>query len=180
MAEVAADWATRSGGERGFSMGRFDADYVAGQRCFLAWSGDRLVAFATFHATAEEWVLDLMRSASDMPDGTMHGLITQAIRAAGSEGVARFSLAAMLRKDVPVWDATLARLWRRFGTASFQRELWAADDAALYGRAEPCSADACGGGHHVAHPKSGKFACPNRRKSRPIRYAFAADRVLEI
>lgn len=103
MAEVAADWAARSGGERGFSMGRFDADYVAGQRCFLAWSGDRLVGFATFHATAEEWVLDLMRSASDMPDGTMHGLIAQAIRAAGSEGVARFSLAAMLRSDVPDW-----------------------------------------------------------------------------
>lgn len=54
MAEVAADWAARHGGERGLTTGRWSADYVAGQRVFLAEDAEgRLLAFATFHANAQ-------------------------------------------------------------------------------------------------------------------------------
>lgn len=95
MENVAQGWAERCGGERGFSMGRFTPEHVSAQRCFIAMQADRLVAFATFHSTEGEWVLDLMRSTEDMPDGTMHALVHEALIAAKAEGVERLSLAAM-------------------------------------------------------------------------------------
>lgn len=107
MAHIAADWAERSGGERGFTMGRFSPQAVARQSCFLGRHDGKLVAFATFHATPDEWALDLMRSASTMPDGTMHLLIEAALAAAAAEGVPRLSLAAMPREKMPGWLARL-------------------------------------------------------------------------
>lgn len=95
MARVSASWGERMGGERGFSMGRFSPDTLAAQRVFLAWRDERLVAFVTFHATRSEWVLNLMRSTGDMPDGTMHALVRAAIAAAAREHVGRLSLSAM-------------------------------------------------------------------------------------
>jgi phosphatidylglycerol lysyltransferase len=95
MAEIATSWSRSHGGERGFSMGRFDPAYVAGQQVFLAHAGDRLVAFATFHAAAGEWTLDLMRHCPDVPDGTMHALIAVAVDAARAYGIPRLSLAGL-------------------------------------------------------------------------------------
>ncbi len=95
MGRVAEEWTARCGGERGFSMGRFDPQYLENQHCYLAWREGRLVAFASFHVTEDEWALDLMRSADDTPDGTMHLLVTAAIRDAATVGVPRFSLAAI-------------------------------------------------------------------------------------
>jgi hypothetical protein len=91
MAEVAAAWAIAHGGERGFSIGRFAPDYVAGQRVYLARHGDRLVAFLTFHDGAREWTLDLVRALPDAPDGAAYALLAGAIgdaatRATGSAG----------------------------------------------------------------------------------------------
>ncbi len=95
MSKVARAWSRRSGGELGFSMGRFDPDYVRHQRCFLAWRQDQLIAFATFHTSDDDWCLDLMRSADHAADGTMHALLAAAIEDAASEGITRLSLAAM-------------------------------------------------------------------------------------
>ena len=102
MKTVSDAWALRNGGERGFSMGRFDPGYIASQACFLAWRGKKLVAFATFHTSEDEWCLDLMRSTDDAGDGTMHALIVAAIASAKDAGIVRFSLAAM-----PVMDPGL-------------------------------------------------------------------------
>lgn len=95
MAAVAAEWSEARGGERGFSMGRWSPAYVSGQRVFLARHGGRLVAFATVHASSGEWALDLMRSTSAAPDGTMHALVTAAVADAAAAGCPRFSLAAL-------------------------------------------------------------------------------------
>ncbi|PWK58604.1 phosphatidylglycerol lysyltransferase [Silicimonas algicola] len=95
MSRVAGNWTKRTGGERGFSMGRYCPDYLAGQRVWLARRDGRLVAFASFHIAKAEWCLDLMRNEADMPDGTMHALIAAALEAARAEGVRRVSLAAM-------------------------------------------------------------------------------------
>ncbi len=95
MARIAAEWATTRGGERGFSMGRWAPGYVAGQRLYLAHADGRLIAFASFHEGAREWVLDLMRAAEGAPDGTMHALVAEAIRDAAALGIARLSLAAL-------------------------------------------------------------------------------------
>ncbi|TNC68053.1 phosphatidylglycerol lysyltransferase domain-containing protein [Rubellimicrobium roseum] len=105
MEAVARDWAACHGGERGFSMGRFDPRLLGRQQVLLAWAGGRLVAFASFHTARNEWTLDLMRH-SGAPDGTMHALIAEAVIRARAAGVARLSLAA-----IP--EPTPGRSWLR-------------------------------------------------------------------
>lgn len=95
MEKVGALWSQQNGGERGFSMGRFDRDALRKQMCFLAYDGEDLVAFATFHKTPTNWCLDLMRSTESAPDGTMHTLIVSALQRAAELGVGEVSLAAM-------------------------------------------------------------------------------------
>jgi phosphatidylglycerol lysyltransferase len=95
MARVDAAWQARNGGARGGTMGRYCPAYVAGQLVLLARAGDRLVGFATFHRTRDEWCLDLMRSTGDAPDGAMHMAIVEALALARVAGVRRLSLAAV-------------------------------------------------------------------------------------
>ena len=92
---IAAEWAATHGGERGFSMGRYSRDYVARQRVYVAWRAGHPVAFASFHHTASEWTLDLMRHALNVPDGTMQSLVQAAIDDAARANIARLSLAAV-------------------------------------------------------------------------------------
>ena len=94
MRRVSEDWRARNGTERGFSMGRFAPDLLVRQRIVLAWQGDTLAGFASFHKTGEEWGLDLMRLSTDAPSGTMQSLIAAAISLAREKGVERVSLAA--------------------------------------------------------------------------------------
>lgn len=116
MALVATRWAARQGRERGWSMGRWDRDYVAGQRVLIARDGaGRLVAFVSFHASRGEWVLDLIRATDAPPDGTLYALIAAAIAVAKAEGVARLSLAAVPLRDLGL-PPPFAMLVRR-GTA---------------------------------------------------------------
>ncbi|WP_161555854.1 DUF2156 domain-containing protein [Mangrovicoccus ximenensis] len=94
MARINAGWADAHGGERGFSMGRFHPSILAHQRIYLAWQGTELCGFVSFHASAGEWTLDLMRPATDAADGTAHGLIHAALMDAKTLGIPRLSLAA--------------------------------------------------------------------------------------
>jgi phosphatidylglycerol lysyltransferase len=95
MAEVAREWAAATGGERGFSMSRFASAPLDQQAVFLAWSGNRLIAFISFHVSTTGWALDLVRHRGGAPDGTMHALVIAALEAARSAKVSRFSLAAV-------------------------------------------------------------------------------------
>ncbi len=109
---LARAWAQARGGERGFSMGRFAPDYLAGQMRMLAWHNGALAGFASFHANAAEWVLDLMRPAADAPDGTMQALVAEAIAEAARCGVARLSLAALPPLAAGI-DGPAAHIWRQ-------------------------------------------------------------------
>ncbi len=95
MDAVNALWIVDHGGERGFSMGRYTRDYVARQRVYLAWQNDAVIAFITLHETRGEWTLDLMRHCPKISDGTMHLLVSRAIKDAKQMGIARLSLAAV-------------------------------------------------------------------------------------
>ncbi|CUJ25906.1 Phosphatidylglycerol lysyltransferase [Cognatishimia activa] len=94
MAQISEAWEARNGGARGLSMGQFEASYVSGQAVFLAYLGEQLIGFVSFHKTSHEWCLDLMRATDDAPDGTMHLLVQTAIEAAKHENVSCVSLAA--------------------------------------------------------------------------------------
>lgn len=96
MEEVAAAWLSAHGRERGFSMGRWDRLYAAGQRVFLARATDgQLLGFVTFLVGRNNWVLDLVRFRPGTPDGTIYALIVAAIEAARWQEVAELSLAAV-------------------------------------------------------------------------------------
>lgn len=95
LCRIAKDWSAAHGGERGFSMGRFDASYLAGQRVYVACMGSKPIALASFHAGKTEWTLDLMRQTLCAPDGTMQALIVRAIADAATLNLSRLSLAAV-------------------------------------------------------------------------------------
>ncbi|MDC0737139.1 phosphatidylglycerol lysyltransferase domain-containing protein [Cognatishimia sp. SS12] len=94
MAEISSAWEAANGGARGLSMGQFEPGYITHQSVFLAYHQGALLGFVTFHATAHEWCLDLMRLRPGAPDGAMHLLVNSAILAAKDAGVPRLSLAA--------------------------------------------------------------------------------------
>lgn len=139
MAAVAREWALRHGGERGFSMGRFDPALLGRQRVVLAWSGEVLVGFATFHVARGEWALDLMRQGEGAPDGTMHRLVVEAVALARAAGAERLSLAAvtdlaetwpLLRRIVPCTQG-LAQFKGSFGPRLLPRYAAAPGPASL-------------------------------------------------
>ncbi len=116
LIEIAAAWANRMGGELGFSMGRFDLAYIRTQTCLVAKQRGAIIGFATFHSCQAEWVLDLMRQAANVPDGTMHALVHAAIGMAKNQRVPRFSLAA-LQSHHPIlskWQSDGGNGLRRF------------------------------------------------------------------
>jgi phosphatidylglycerol lysyltransferase len=115
LAEVARDWAASHGSERGFSMGRFDRRYLGHQRIYTARAGGRLLAFASFHDGTEEWVLDLMRHRTDVPDGTMYLLVATAIEDARRLGLPRLSLAAVPETAFPGRMSRAGHLLARLG-----------------------------------------------------------------
>jgi len=95
MSGIAQKWTTTHGGERGFSMGRYDTNYVAQQRVFLIWNQGNLCGFVTFQDHDTHWHLDLMRHVDDLPGGAMHLAIHTAINEAKSAGITTLSLAAV-------------------------------------------------------------------------------------
>ena len=101
MAAIDAAWCARQGGARGFSMGRFCPVYVAGQEVWLARQNGRLVGFITLHRGRFERTLDLMRQTDDAPGGTMHLIVTAALKQARCDGIARVSLAAVPGAALP-------------------------------------------------------------------------------
>lgn len=125
MERVAQDWARGPHKERGFSMGRWSADYAAGQRVFTAHSATgALCAFVTFHVADDEWTLDLLRVSAGCPDGTIYALICHALDHARAEGISRLSLAAVPQPDLGLtgWKQRVALrlMGRSAGLAQFK------------------------------------------------------------
>lgn len=127
LTEIAADWAKKHGGQRGFSMGRFAANYVAGQKVFVAYENGLPIAFVSFHTTSREWTLDLMRQVGGAPDGTMHALVVAAIDAAKGAAIPRISLAA-LPVDPTDLPGLITPIWRRYSEAGGLRQFKSAFD----------------------------------------------------
>jgi phosphatidylglycerol lysyltransferase len=120
LSALAVAWQELRGKERGFSMGRFAPDYLAGQRVYIAWQGQVPCAFASFHQGETEWTLDLMRYAGHLPGGTMQSLICAALADAGHAGVSRLSLAAVSLPEcgsTATWSAVARRFGKWLGAA---------------------------------------------------------------
>ncbi|APG46759.1 phosphatidylglycerol lysyltransferase domain-containing protein [Phaeobacter porticola] len=95
MAQIDAAWQAANGGAMGTTMGRFQPEYLAQQRVFIAWHDTKIVGFVSFHHSTTEWCLDLIRLLPDAPDGCCHALIRTAIAGAAEADVPRLSLASV-------------------------------------------------------------------------------------
>ncbi len=105
------------GGEKGFSVGRFDEDYLRRLPVAVVRREDRIIAFANLLVTGlkDEAALDLMRHSPDAPPGTMNFLMARILLHLQAEGYRRFGLgmspmAGMAeRSGAPKWQR-IARL----------------------------------------------------------------------
>ncbi|SFR48008.1 Uncharacterized conserved protein [Litoreibacter janthinus] len=111
--KIDRDWQAKNGPARGFSVGRFGKEIVSTQRVFTAYQDERPVAFVTFHYSKDRWVLDLVRSGRNCPDGAIYTLIAAAIDAAREQGVGTLSLcsAPLHLSDTPkTWVEYILRI----------------------------------------------------------------------
>lgn len=95
LAAISSAWLEdKAGEEKGFSLGSFDAAYLARCPVALVQAQDRIVAFANlWHAPAgRELSVDLMRHLPDAPKGTMDFLFIELFLWGRARGDTRFSL----------------------------------------------------------------------------------------
>ncbi|UKK82880.1 bifunctional lysylphosphatidylglycerol flippase/synthetase MprF [Sphingopyxis sp. BSN-002] len=118
---VSDDWlAAKKQREKAFSLGSFDAAYMAHFPCAVVRIDGRIVAFANILATENraEMSVDLMRHVEALPYGVMDFLFIRLMEYARGEGYRRFTLGiAPLsgidgRKLAPVWARGAAFLFR--------------------------------------------------------------------
>lgn len=111
--------------EKGFSLGRFDDDYMRRFPCGVVLSpGGAVVAFANLWATADrtELSIDLMRQGEDAPGGVMDFLFTELILWGQSQGYQQFSLGMAPLSGLsshplaPLWSRIAARIFHRGGS----------------------------------------------------------------
>ena len=92
---ISDDWlAAHGGAEKGFSLGRFDPDYIAGFPVAVARLEGEIVAFANLWPGAgqREIAIDLMRFSSDAPRSVMEYLFIACLLWAKEAGYRRFDL----------------------------------------------------------------------------------------
>ncbi|TCP36857.1 bifunctional lysylphosphatidylglycerol flippase/synthetase MprF [Sphingomonas sp. BK235] len=120
LATISDEWMRAKGHhEKGFSLGRFDPDYLRHFDMALVMVDDRIVAFANLWLTEgrQEASVDLMRHRADMPPGTMDFLFVHLIEWARERGYRRFSLGiAPLsgiagRRLAPAWARAAALIF---------------------------------------------------------------------
>lgn len=113
LAAVSDSWlAHHRAKEKGFSLGAFDADYIAGQPVAILKVGGQIVAFANILVTdtLAEGSVDLMRFSPDAPKGSMDFLFVSLMESLRDRGFKTFNLGmAPLaglseRRSSPVWD----------------------------------------------------------------------------
>lgn len=121
ISPISAQWLAAKGhGEKGFSLGRFDPDYLAEFAMAVVRQEDSIVAFANLWATADrhEISIDLMRHADKAPARTMDFLFVNLMLWAKTEGYASFSLGIAPLSGIaarplsPTWAKAAALLFQ--------------------------------------------------------------------
>ena len=95
LAAVSDDWLDeKSGGEKGFSLGSFDPQYLRRFPIALVEADGGIVAFANLWSApaSGELSVDLMRHVADAPKGTMDFLFIELFLWGRAQGHKRFSL----------------------------------------------------------------------------------------
>ena len=113
--------ALKQGGEKRFSLGYFDAAYLARFDVAVMRKEGRIVAFANLWRGAErhEIAIDLIRYVPDASKVIMDALFANLLLAAKAEGYRWFNLGAAPLSGLV--DRRLASRWNRFGTFLYRR-----------------------------------------------------------
>jgi phosphatidylglycerol lysyltransferase len=106
--------------EKGFSLGRFDRDYMLNFPVAVVRVGERIVAFANLWQGGDkhELSIDLMRYALDAPHSIMEYLFVELMLWGKEQGYGRFSLGMVplagleRRRLAPLWSQAGAFLFR--------------------------------------------------------------------
>jgi phosphatidylglycerol lysyltransferase len=118
---ISNEWMAAKGHqEKGFSLGRFDRDYVCNFDVALVMVDDRIVAFANLWLTAnkQEASVDLMRQRDEAPAGSMDFLFANLLLWAKERGYRRFTLGMVPlsgiegRRLAPAWAKAAALIFR--------------------------------------------------------------------
>jgi len=117
---ISDDWlATKQTREKGFSMGRFDDDYLCRFPVAVVRQHDRLVAFANvWTAGRAEIAPDVMRFGRDAPDGTMEFLFTELMLWGAAGGYEWFNLGMAPLSGMEA--RALAPLWYRINALVYR------------------------------------------------------------
>lgn len=109
-------------GEKGFSLGRFDAEYVRRFRCIVAQTeSGEVIAFANIWAGVEKGQLsvDLMRYLPSAPSGVMDAMFVEVMLWGKAEGYQTFILGMAPLSGLSTHS--LAPLWHKLAARVFHR-----------------------------------------------------------
>ena len=121
LGEISAEWlALKNVREKGFSLGRFERDYMRNFPIAVVRVGERIVAFANVWAGGDrrELSLDLMRHLRDAPHGIMEFLFLELMLWGKEQNYERFTLGMVplfgleRRRLAPLWSQAGALLFR--------------------------------------------------------------------
>lgn len=118
---VSDDWLQqKAGGEKGFSLGFFDPDYITRFPVAVVERSGRIQAFANLWPgpNREELSIDLMRYHRDAPKGVMEPLFVRLMQWGKSEGYRWFSLGMAPMSGFE--PSPVAPFWSRAGRFLFE------------------------------------------------------------
>lgn len=106
--------------EKGFSLGRFDPQYLLRFPICLVRRNDEIVGFANVWTSGgrHELSVDLMRHRPDAPPGVMDYLFIELMLWGARQGYGRLNLG--MAPLAGLESHSLAPLWHRLGTAIYQ------------------------------------------------------------
>ena len=119
---ISDQWlAHHAGGEKGFSMGRYDPAYISEFPCALARVDGRIVAFANLWTTAERssFSMDLMRYGDAAPKNIMDFLFVELLQWGREQGYDAFEFG--MAPLAGLQGRPLAPLMTRVGQLLFER-----------------------------------------------------------
>jgi phosphatidylglycerol lysyltransferase len=121
LAEISAEWlASKNVREKGFSLGRFERDYMRNFPIAVVRVGDQIVAFANVWASGDrrELSIDLMRHVRSAPNSIMEYLFLELMLWGQEQKYQRFTLGMVplfgleRRRLAPLWSQAGALLFR--------------------------------------------------------------------
>jgi phosphatidylglycerol lysyltransferase len=118
---VSDDWlAEKSGGEKGFSLGFFDDDYIKRFPIAVVEREGRIQAFANLWPGPQqiELSIDLMRYNGDAPKGVMEALLVYLMQWAKEQGYQRFALGMAPLSGFE--QSPVAPVWNRIGAFLYE------------------------------------------------------------